>query len=203
MRFRVLGPLEAHEDGRPVAVGGGRQRALLALLLVEAGQTVSRDRLIEALWEGRPTASASPSLDAYLSRLRRAFREAGAGDVIVTRAPGYALPGPDTDAAEFARLVARAGAAGSAGNPAESAARLREAFALWRGPAYEDVADAPWARAEIQRLEGLRLTALEEQFDAELALGRHDAVLAELEPLAARHPTRERLVGQLVLARYR
>jgi YVTN family beta-propeller protein len=204
MRFRVLGPLEADEDGRPVAIGGGRQRALLALLLVEAGQTVSRDRLIDELWAGRPPPSASQSLDAYLSRLRRAFREAGAGDVIVTRAPaGYALPDPDTDAAEFARLVAQAGAARSAGDPAESAARLREAFALWRGGAYEDVAGAPWARAEIERLEGLRLTAYEERFDAELALGRHDVLLAELEQLAARHPTRERLVGQLVLGRYR
>src|SRR5450755_4781385 len=101
MRFCVLGPLEAYADRRAVAVGGGRQRALLALLLVHAGEVVSRDRLIDELWSGESPASASQSLDAYLSRLRKAFREAGADGVLVTRSPGYTLRAEGTDAARF------------------------------------------------------------------------------------------------------
>src|ERR671930_779591 len=101
MDFRVLGPLEGYVDGRSVAMGGGRQRALLALLLVHAGEIVSRDRLIDELWAGEPPASGSQSLDAYLSRLRRAFREAGADDVLTTRAPGYVLHAEETDARHF------------------------------------------------------------------------------------------------------
>src|SRR3954462_5501607 len=105
MRFCVLGPLEAGEDGQPVVLGGGRQRALLALLLVHAGEVVSRDRLIDELWSGAPPASAAQSLDVYVSRLRRALREAGAADQLVTRAPGYMLAGADTDAARFEALL--------------------------------------------------------------------------------------------------
>src|SRR5262249_61748424 len=98
MKFCVLGPLQASADGRSVAVGGGRQRALLALLLVHADEVVSRDRLIEELWAGKPPPGRSQSLDAYLSRLRRAFREAGAGGVPATRPPGYGLHAQRTDA---------------------------------------------------------------------------------------------------------
>src|SRR5690349_10957909 len=108
MRFFVLGPLEARHDGRPVAIGGGRQRALLALLLMHAGEVVSRDRLIDELWAGEPPASASQSLDAYVSRLRRAFREADANDVLATRAPGYVLNAASTDARSFESLVGEA-----------------------------------------------------------------------------------------------
>src|ERR671933_736040 len=122
MDFRVLGPLEGYVDGRSVAIGGGRQRALLALLLVHAGEVVSRDRLIDELWRGAPPPGAAQSLDAYLSRLRRA---------------------------------------------------LREALGTWRGAAYAEVADETWARPEAERLEELRLCAIEERVEAELALGRH------------------------------
>src|SRR5436190_14214467 len=109
MRFRVLGPLEAYQDGRSVTVGGGRQRALLALLLVHAGEVVSRDRLIEELWEGHPPSSGSQSLDVYVSRLRKAFRDAGADEVLITRAPGYVLNAEDTDARRFETLAAEGG----------------------------------------------------------------------------------------------
>jgi YVTN family beta-propeller protein len=203
MQFLVLGPLEAHGDRGPVAVGGGRQRALLALLLVHAGEVISRDRLIDELWSGEPPASASQSLDAYLSRLRKAFREAGASDVVVTRAPGYALQAAGTDAARFASLVREGRAALRAGEAERGVALLAEALAMWRGPAYAEFADEPWARAEAGRLEELRLAAAEDRIEVELALGRHAALVAELEVLAADHPTRERLVGQLILALYR
>ena len=203
MRFCVLGPLEAYADERSVAVGGGRQRALLALLLVHANEVVSRDRLIEELWTGDPSPSRPQSLDVYLSRLRRAFREVGAGDVLVTRAPGYVLHVEETDARRFEALAAEGREALAAGEAERAARVLAEALALWRGAAYAEVADEPWARAETGRLAELRLSATEDRIDAELALGRHTALVPELEPLVRREPTRERLVGQLMLALYR
>jgi YVTN family beta-propeller protein len=203
MRFCVLGPLEAYTDGRSVPVGGGRQRALLALLLVHAGEVVSRDRLIEELWAGNPPPGASQSLDAYLSRLRRAFREAGAGDVLATRAPGYVLHAEETDARRFEALAAEGREALAAGEAGRAAQVLAEALALWRGAAYAEVADESWARAEAGRLAGLRLSAVEDRIEAELALGRHVALVPELELLVSREPTRERLTGQLMLALYR
>jgi DNA-binding SARP family transcriptional activator len=133
MRFCVLGPLEAYADGRSVPVGGGRQRALLALLLVHAGEVVSRDRLIEELWAGNPPPGASQSLDAYLSRMRRAFREAGAGDILATRAPGYVLHAEETDARRFEALAAEGREALAAGEEGPAARVLAEALALWRG----------------------------------------------------------------------
>jgi YVTN family beta-propeller protein len=203
MRFCVLGPLEGYVDGRSVVIGGGRQRVLLALLLVHAGEIVSRDRLIEELWEGNPPSSGSQSLDVYVSRLRKAFRDAGADDVLATRAPGYVLNAEKTDARRFEALAAEGSEALATGD-AELAARLfREALALWRGRAYVEVADEHWARPEAERLEELRLQAIEDRVDAELVLGRHSALIAELELLAARHPNRERLVGQYMLALYR
>src|SRR3954468_1200442 len=118
MEFRVLGPIEAHHGESAVAIGGGRERMLLALLLVHAGEVVSRDRLIDELWEGAPPASASQSLDAYVSRVRRALRDAGATNgVLTTRAPGYVLHAADTDAREFERLAADGRAALAAGEP--------------------------------------------------------------------------------------
>ena len=147
MRFCVLGPLEAYADERSVAVGGGRQRALLAILLVHADEVVSRDRLIEELWTGDPSPSRPQSLDVYLSRLRRAFREVGAGDVLVTRAPGYVLHVEETDARRFEALAAEGREALAAGEAERAARVLAEALALWRGAAYAEVADEPWARA--------------------------------------------------------
>ena len=203
MRFCVLGPLEAYADGRSVPVGGGRQRALLALLLVHAGEVVSRDRLIEELWAGNPPPGASQSLDAYLSRMRRAFREAGAGDILATRAPGYVLHAEETDARRFEALAAEGREALAAGQAGRAARVLAEALALWRGAAYAEVADEPWARAEAGRLAGLRLSAVEDRIEAELTLGHHAALVPELELLVSREPTRERLAGQLMLALYR
>jgi DNA-binding SARP family transcriptional activator/tetratricopeptide (TPR) repeat protein len=203
MRFRVLGPLEAQGGAGVVTLGGGLQRALLALLVMRAGEAVPRDRLIEDLWDGAPPPGASQSLDAYLSRLRRALREAGADGMLVRRAYGYVLEVAETDAAVFEAGVEAGRRAFAAGDPAQAAALLRGAVSLWRGNAYADVADHAWARPETQRLEELRLAAIEDRIDAELALAQHVALVPELELLAARHPTRERLVGQLMLALYR
>jgi class 3 adenylate cyclase/tetratricopeptide (TPR) repeat protein len=203
MRFCVLGPLEAYERGRAVAIGGGRQRALLALLLVHAGEIVSRDKLIDELWSGDPPAGASQSLDVYVSRVRKAMRRAGAEGVLATRSPGYVLHAEETDAAQFEAQVGAGRAVLAAGDYDRAASVLRDGLALWRGNAYVEVADEPWARPEVERLEELRLAAMEDRIDAELALGRHGAVVPELELLAGRHPTRERLVGQLMLALYR
>ena len=203
MRFCVLGPLEAYAGERGVAVGGGRQRALLALLVMQAGQVVSRDRLIEELWAGEPPPSGPQSLDVYLSRLRRAFREAGAAEVLATRAPGYVLHVEETDARQFEALAAEGREALAAGETERAAGVLAEALALWRGAAYAEVAEESWARAEAGRLAELRLSATEDRIEAELALGRHTALVPELEVLVTREPTRERLAGQLMLALYR
>jgi DNA-binding SARP family transcriptional activator len=181
IKFCVLGPLQASVDGRSVPVGGGRQRALLALLLVHAGEVVSRDRLIEELWAGKPPPGGSQSLDAYLSRLRRAFREAGAGDVLATNAPGYVLHAEETDARRFEALAAQGREALAAGEAGRAAQVLAEALALWRGAAYVEVADESWARIEAGRLAGLCLSAIEDRIEAEPSLGRHAALVPELE----------------------
>jgi YVTN family beta-propeller protein len=203
MKFCVLGPIEAYADGRSVAVGGGRQRALLALLLVQAGEVVSRDRLIDELWAGEPPPGGSQSLDVYLSRLRRAFREAGAGDVLITRAPGYVLHAEQTDARRFEALAVEGREALAAGEAGRAARVLAEALALWRGAAYAEVADESWALAEAGRLAELRLSATEDRIEADLSLGRHAALVPELELLMSREPIRERLAGLLMLALYR
>jgi peptide/nickel transport system substrate-binding protein len=203
MRFCVLGPLEGYVDGRSIAVGGGRQRALLALLLVHAGEIVSRDRLIEELWDGSPPSSGPQSLDVYVSRLRRALRDAGAGEVLITRAPGYVLHAEETDARRFEALAAEGRDALTAGDAEGAITLLGEALGLWRGRAFVEVADEHWARSEAERLEALRLQATEDRVDAQLALGRHAALVPELELLIARNPKRERLVGQYMLALYR
>ena len=199
----MLGPIEARHDGAAVKVGGGRQLALLALLLTHAGEVVSRDRLLEELWRGAPPAGAGRSLDAYVSRLRRALREAGVRDLLETHAPGYLLRSEPAAARRFLALAAEGHAALATGDAANAAERLRAALALWRGRAYLEVADEPWVRAEVERLEAWRLSALEDRIDADLALGQHAAVVPELEGLAAAHPGRERFVGQLMLALYR
>lgn len=203
MRFCVLGPIEVYNGSRRVAVRGARQRALLALLLVHAGEVVSRDRLVDALWDRVPTAGGAQSLDTYLSRLRRAFRDVGVEGVIETRAPGYVLRAEDTDAARFEALLRDGRTALAEGDPAQASELLGEGIALWRGDAYLEVRDEPWARAEVDRLEELRLAAIETRIEAELSLGRHAALVPELELLVARHPTRERLVGHLMVALYR
>jgi DNA-binding SARP family transcriptional activator/ABC-type transport system substrate-binding protein/streptogramin lyase len=202
MEFRLLGSLEVREGERVVHVGGAKQRALLAILLVHANEVVSRDRLIEELWGDRQPGSAGPSLDHQVSRLRKALEPA---EILVTRSGGYVLEvDPEQiDTHRFERLLEESRRANAAGEPDKAASSLRKALALWRGDALADLAYESFARAEIERLEELRLTALEERIDADLELGRHRALVAELESLTAKHPLRERLRGQLMLALYR
>jgi DNA-binding SARP family transcriptional activator len=199
--FRILGPLEVVEDGRPLALGSRKQRALLALLVLHAGKVVSRDRLIDDLWHGEPPAAAETTLRAHISRLRSAL---GASRLL-SRAPGYALvvTPEELDAALCERLLSEGRDALARGRAAEAAERLRSALALWRGSALADVAYEPFAQGEIARLEELRLAVLEERIDADLALARHADLVGELEALVGEHPLRERLRGQLMLALYR
>ena len=205
MEFRILGPLEVLGDGRALPLGGTKQRSALALLLLARNQVVSRSRLIDGLWGESPPPSAGPSLDTYISRLRRALQANGAGGRIVTQAPGYLLrvePG-ELDLDRFQELLDRAGAERGAGNSEGAAAHVRSALELFRGEPLEDLVDAPFAHAEIGWLEELRLEALEQRLEADLAGGRHAEVVGELQSLVARHPLREVLWGDLMLALYR
>ena len=191
MDIRLLGPVEACIDGRPVPLGGAKPRALFAMLALNVATTVSADRLMEGLWGEQLPPTAAKTLRAHVSRLRRALEASGDGTAIVTRAHGYELrlAPEDVDARRFERLVER-------GAP-------REALALWRGRALEDVADEPFAAAEIRRLEALRQAAVEQAVDGDLDAGRHRELIGELEALVADEPYRERLRGQLMLALYR
>ncbi|HET8653878.1 MAG TPA: BTAD domain-containing putative transcriptional regulator [Gaiellaceae bacterium] len=200
LEFRVLGALEIEENGRPIEVSGRRQRALLALLLLQANEVVSSDRLIDGLWGEQPPATAPKVLQNAVSQVRRQLGD----ELIVTRAPGYLLRvEPDAiDARRFESLLEDGRRELAAGEPAAAARTLREALALWRGPPLDEFAYEPFAEAEIARLEELRLRALEERIEADLALGRHADLVSELERLVAAHPLRERLRGQLMLALY-
>jgi DNA-binding SARP family transcriptional activator len=201
IEFRILGPLEVVCDGTPVGLGGPLQRALLALLVTRSGTIVPRDRLIDELWGDEPPESALNVLQTYLSHLRKAL-PAGR---LVTRAPGYALQvEPDElDLHRFEGLVAEGRRALADGDAATAALVLQQALTLWRGPALADVVKTDFARIEAARLEELRLAALEERLQADLALARHVEIVAELEALVAEHPLRERLRAQLMLALYR
>ena len=205
MEFRILGPLEVVHEERPVALGGNRERALLAILLLSANHVVSSDRLAEDLWAGRPPEGASQALRVYVSRLRKSLREAGGEGVLVTQPPGYvARVEPDAlDASRFEALLAQGRDEAGAGDHHRAAATLRQGLSLWRGPALADLADAPFARAEAARLEETRLAALEERIEAELACGRHGELVAELDSLTRAHPLRERLWAQRMVALYR
>src|SRR5947207_7380361 len=208
LAFRVLGPLEVWREGRPLRLGGERQRALLALLVLSANELVPSDRLIEALFGLDAPATAGNALQVAVSRLRRLLDDGGSdgdGGVLLTRPRGYELrAGPEQlDTALFERLVAEGREALELGDPAGAAARLREEFALWRGPALADLSLLDFVQPEIRRLEELRLAALMERIDADLALGRDVELVAELEALVAANPLQERLRGQLMLALYR
>ena len=197
--FRILGPFEVHDGNGPRALGGTRQRSVLALLLVHAGEVMSADRLIDALWGERAPADAPMALQAHVSRLRRALEPHA---VIATRPPGYVVdPGLRLDAERFAALHESGRAAFAAADFAGAEAHLAEALGLWRGRALADLEDEPWAQEAARHLEEARLTALEDHVDAQLALGRAD--LPELVVLVEEHPLRERLRGQLMLALYR
>jgi DNA-binding SARP family transcriptional activator len=195
--FRILGPLEALEDGRQLDLGGLRQRAVLALLLLRSAETISAERLIEDVWAGEPPDGAANTLQSYVSRLRRELGR----ETIATRPGGYAFePGScELDLHRFERLTDDARGL----PPAAAAERLTEALALWRGPPLGEFAYEPWAQAPIARLEELRLAVIERRIEAELELGRHAELVAELGALVGEHPLRERLCELRMLALYR
>ncbi len=197
MEFRLLGPLEVLDGDRSLQLGRGHQRALFALLLLNANEVVSTDRLIDELWGESPPRTVLKSIQVYVSRLRK---ELGDGR-LVTQAPGYLLrvDRAEVDLARFEELVAEAGGA----DPGTSAEKLRSALALWRGPALADIAYEPFAQAEVARLEEKRWAATEQRIDADLTCGRHEELIAELHALIAEHPLRERLRAELMLALYR
>jgi DNA-binding SARP family transcriptional activator/class 3 adenylate cyclase len=187
MEFRVLGPLEAIKDGRALELGGQKQRALLAVLVLEANRVVSSGRLIEALWEEEPPETATKALQVYVSQLRKLLGK----ERLQTRAPGYLLRvEPDElDVARFQRL--------------QEEGRLKEALALWRGPPLAEFEHHRFARVEIDRLEELRLVCLEERIEQDVARGLDTELVGELESLVREHPLRERARCQLMLALYR
>ena len=208
MDFRILGPLEALDEGRVVRLGGSKQRALLAVFLLHANETLGTDRLIDELWGERAPATAAKTVQVYISRLRKALAGAednGSEGVVATREHGYELElDPERlDAQRFERLVAEGRSELGAGRPEGAAAALEAALSLWRGPALADLAYEPFAQREIARLDDLRVTAHELLIEARLALGAHAEVVGQLEKLISEHPYRESLRAQLMLALYR
>ncbi|MFL5894283.1 MAG: ABC transporter substrate-binding protein [Thermoleophilaceae bacterium] len=208
MDFRILGPLQVlDDDGRELTVAGAKQRGLLAILLLHANEVVSSDRLIDALWGEEPPATAAKALQVHVSRLRRALDDgaAGSSSVLSTEPAGYLLrvPPGHLDLDRFEEAVATATRALADGAPGEAATRLDEALAMWRGEPLADLAYEPFAEAAVARLEALRLAAIEQRLDAQLALGRHDEAVPQLEALVREHPFREQLRAKLMLALYR
>jgi DNA-binding SARP family transcriptional activator/class 3 adenylate cyclase len=201
VRLRILGPLEATEDGRELRLGGAKQCALLAILALHRREVVSTDRLIDGLWDGRPPASAPKTLQGYVSHLRKALGP----DLIVTRGAGYLLAVEPTqvDLDCFESLVAEGRDALAQGDARHASDLLVEALGLWRGKPLADLAYAPFAQAEIARLEDAHLEAIEERIEADLTIGRHQQLVGELESLVKQNPLRERLRVQLMLALYR
>ena len=200
-QFRILGAVEVLVDGTPAALGAPKQRAVLAMLLVNRRRVVSADALVDGLWGESPPASAVQSLQVYIHGLRRAV----GAERIETAGRGYraAVSEDELDLDRFERGLERGRAALEAGRAEDATDELRQAMALWRGSALADLPEESRRAAEADRLDELRLTALELRYDAELASGRHDAVVAELEALTAEHPYHERFLEQRVLALYR
>jgi DNA-binding SARP family transcriptional activator len=202
--FCLLGPLLVRQAGTVVPVPPGKQRALLAALLLNAGRTVPVDELVEALWGSVPPPSARASLQTYVMRLRKSLAVTG-GSRISTQPDGYLISvvTGELDVDRFESSVAAAKAAISAGSWADAADLLRAALSLWRGQPLSGVPSDTLVRLEVPRLAEMRLQALEARIDADLQAGRHADVIAELRQLAAAHPLRERLHGLLMLALYR
>jgi len=198
VEFRILGPLEAVRGARMVRLGGGRQRALLALLLIHANQVLSTDRLIDELWGGRPPVNAKASLQNMVASLRKAVGTA----MLLTISPGYALPldPGQLDSARFERLR---GSGVKEGAAEKRVPIFEEALRLFRGPPLVDVFYESFAQAEIGRLEELRMSVLEDLCAAKLEIQPPAEVVPELQSLVRSHPYRERLRRQLMLALYR
>jgi DNA-binding SARP family transcriptional activator/streptogramin lyase len=197
MRYAILGPIEVHDGAAPVSLGGGLQRKLLGILLVHANESVSTDRLIDGLWGAQPPDTAAKALQGLVSQLRKLVGP----ERLETVAGGYVLRvgDGDLDAHQFEELLRQARRL----DRGDAAMKLREALALWHGPALADFAYDDFARQEIERLEHLRETCIERRIDIELALGHHDDLVPELEALVREHPLRERLRRHLMLALYR
>jgi len=202
-----------YDEKRPLALGGRQQRALLALLLLNANEAVPVERIIDELWPDAPPPSATKSVQALASRLRKTLEgepsarngDARGNGVVLTRAHGYVLtiaPG-ELDLDRFESLLEAGRGALAAGRAEEASATLRKALAVWRGPPLEEFASDLFAHGDIARLNELRLSALEDRLEADLASRRSSELVAELESLVAAHPLRERLRGQLMLALYR
>ena len=209
MRLRLLGPVELVAASGSIALGGPKQRSVLALLAMSANRVVASERLIAGVWGEEASDRAGATLQVYISNLRRILRAADgdspATPTIKGQSPGYVLTfaPQDVDVLEFGRLVEVGRGELAAGRIAGGADLLHEALGLWRGGALADLADEPFAAQEIVRLEQGRLGALEERIEADLTLGRHREIVAELEQLVAEHPLRERLWGQLIVSLYR
>ncbi len=204
MEFHLLGPLTVVHDGAVVPIPGGKERLLLVRLLVQANRVVAADTLIDELWPGgQPDSEAA--LWPLVSRLRHHLdRPAGGRRRVVTRKPGYLLEvaAGECDVVRFEAGASRGHAELTAGQFERASATLAQALSLWHGPALAEFADAPFARVEAARLTELRNGALEDRIDAQLALGRHAQVVAELDVLVGEEPLRERRWGQLMLALY-
>ncbi|HEX6681009.1 MAG TPA: AfsR/SARP family transcriptional regulator [Gaiellaceae bacterium] len=200
--FRILGPLEVIADGSPIRLGGPKQRATLAILLLNVNRVVSVDRLADDLYAGAAPVTAVTQVQRQISELRKLL---GPEHGIETRPPGYALRvAPEQlDLHRFERLAADADRSFESGDAERAAEILRDALGLWRGPPLGDLGYESFAQPAIGRLEEIRLAALEQRLDAELALGGHAHLVGELEQLAAEHPLQERFTEQLMLALYR
>jgi DNA-binding SARP family transcriptional activator len=203
LEFRILGPLEAIDGNRELTPGGAIQRALLAILLLHANRVVSADQLIDELWGEQPPSSGTTALQVRVSQLRKALGDGAS--LIVTRSPGYSIriEREQLDLHRFEFLVERADHDMGSDDPASATARLGEALTLWRGAPLADFTYEPFAQAAIGRLAELQLAAQEKRIEADLALGRHTDLIAELRTLVSEHPLRERLRAQLMLALYR
>jgi DNA-binding SARP family transcriptional activator/Tfp pilus assembly protein PilF len=202
MQFGILGPLMVTDGGVQLRLRSPNQRALLALLLCHENQVVPSEQLVEAIWGPDPPPGAARNLVFHVHRLRRLL---GADSRVVNRPPGYALviPPGELDVNHFERLAEEGRQARSRGHAEQAAELLRAALCLWRGPALVDAGDLPRLRQHAAYLEERRLAILEERIEADLALGRHAALVAELAGLVAQHPFRERFLAQLMLALYR
>jgi predicted ATPase/DNA-binding SARP family transcriptional activator len=208
LEFRILGPIEVWKAGHRLPLAGAKQRRLLAILLLNANKVVSTDTLIELLW-GADSDNAAGALHVHVSALRKLLEpERSPGDepqVLITRVPGYMIKvsNDQLDLAHFERLVQEGRHALTEDDAARASSLLRAALSLWRGPPLSDVSLDPFRHHELDRMEEARISALEDRFEADLALGHHAHLVAEIEAVAADHPLRERLRGQLMLALYR
>ncbi len=199
LQVRLLGPFEVVVGGKPVDVPGAKRQALVACLALRVGRVVATDTLVEALWGSDLPAAPRNAVQHHVTRLRRAL----GADAIRLAADGYALEGAVVDASEFEELLAAARAALRAGDARGAADTIAEALSLWRGPALLGLPQSTWATAEAGRLDALRLDALEERFEAALALGEHADLVPAIRAALEESPFRERLWGQLMLALYR